>query len=360
MPRQQSGEDRCRQCEEPLKGRQRLYCSVRCHREGRRTATNVPCAWCGRERVVVPSELAQGGRRFCSRDCYWRAKRKARPALTCEQCGTGFSPRHPSEIRRWCSVQCSGRARRKRVTRTCGTCGTPFEAAQAQVAQGGGRYCSRACLGRSKHRRAPVTCERCGKTFPLRVSMAETRRFCSRTCLVGPGGGGRDIACRSCGTVRHVASWELAGGGGKFCSRPCYWQSLRKPRARLSCSRCRKVFTVLHSAARRARKFCTRRCYYLSRGPRRFRCTACRSSFRRPAWRRPMFCSPACAHRGRRRERHPVGATRNRRVFELRAEGLKAPQIRERLISENPQWWVTPAAVRQVISRELRAAARTR
>lgn len=48
---------------------------------------------------------------------------------------------------------------------------------------------------------------------------------------------------------------------------------------------------------------------------------------------------------------------RNRRILDLRADGLKAPAILERLATENREWGCySVATIRQVISRELRPA----
>jgi hypothetical protein len=53
----------------------------------------------------------------------------------------------------------------------------------------------------------------------------------------------------------------------------------------------------------------------------------------------------------------PFIAARNRRILELRAEGLKAPMILSRLKAENVEWGsYEVATIRQVVSRTNRRA----
>ncbi len=49
------------------------------------------------------------------------------------------------------------------------------------------------------------------------------------------------------------------------------------------------------------------------------------------AWRKPQFCSLACANRGRVRQRSPEKERRNHRVLELHVEGLDAFRIAARI-----------------------------
>lgn len=48
---------------------------------------------------------------------------------------------------------------------------------------------------------------------------------------------------------------------------------------------------------------------------------------------------------------------RDRRILELRDQGLKAPAIKARLEDENPDWLESAALIRKVISLATRSAA---
>lgn len=74
------------------------------------------CAFCGKR-------IAQPGHRFCSAECFHKAQ-AGRPRLdhehslqqrarVCEQCGKEFLADWRNASRRYCSVECAGKRRRK-------------------------------------------------------------------------------------------------------------------------------------------------------------------------------------------------------------------------------------------------------
>lgn len=72
------------------------------------------CEQCGQGFLADPGEIRRGGGRFCSRKCgngYNRASKSF--ALTCAECGKGFTVTKASDAarRRFCSRHCMGRAR---------------------------------------------------------------------------------------------------------------------------------------------------------------------------------------------------------------------------------------------------------
>jgi hypothetical protein len=74
-------------------------------------------------------------------------------------------------------------------------------------------------------------------------------------------------ACDQCSTefVRHT---RVTGTGGVYCSRACYWQSMRKPAPHRTCLGCGKQFDPRVGGGRKpnlTRNHCDRACYDASR-----------------------------------------------------------------------------------------------
>ena len=95
----------------------------------------------------------------------------------CEFCGGKLPPDHT----RFCSGKCLAKFREtKRIAKVCLVCGqrfyvTPWEA--------GRRFCSIRCSGLAKRKGETITCEYCGQAFyATRDALAKGVRFCSRLC----------------------------------------------------------------------------------------------------------------------------------------------------------------------------------
>lgn len=98
---------------------------------------------------------------------------------TCEVCGAGFVAHHRGG--KYCSLRCSGMARRTLVERTCERCGKSFQAKPSHVARGKSRFCSKSCAYQSARTLPDKTCEVCGTTFRPYGSKYPSR-FCSVMC----------------------------------------------------------------------------------------------------------------------------------------------------------------------------------
>jgi hypothetical protein len=92
-------------------------------------------------------------------------------------------------------------------------------------------------------------------------------------------------------------------------------------------------------------------------------CQVCGAAFVARRWQRTArYCSIACADRGRERYRNYRQVMRDSRVLRWSAEGWTAAAIARQLASRRPDWkeWrVSPAAVRQILSRARRSQKRT-
>jgi hypothetical protein len=268
----------------------------------------------------------------------------------------------PSGRKRYCSLSCSAAARRLRQPRVCPVCQTVFAPAAAHVRAGQGQYCSSRCYGTARWGpRQLWRCRGCGRQEERKPSSA-ARPYCNRACYFAARGWRQraDHACPTCGTVRQVTPAALAQRRERFCRRACYIAWRRKPRTTRACAQCRKSMALLPCQWRR--RFCSRPCWLKAHTPRRFRCHVCRQRFTAEAWREPQFCSRECAAQGRRGRHYQRAAelvARDQRIVALRADGLKAPQIRTRLQAEGCAWAngekrATEAAIRQVLSRTRR------
>lgn len=342
----------CRHCAAPLKAGQQVYCSHRCHNDARRTAVERICRRCSKPFTVLLAAIRQGGGVYCTVACYRLAKATTPAVVVCEQCGTEKAWPGHSPPGRYCSQQCFGLASRKQVQVECQVCGKAFALHPYRLREGTGLYCSNACRHIGRRRTVQLDCARCGQRFASTPSEVRAgRRYCRRACFfIGSEVGERDITCQQCGGTRRVYA-SRAARGQKYCSMACYEQTWKPHRLSIRCAYCHTTFEVVLSRRGKAR-FCSRRCFGLaSRIRTRTRtCRVCRERFTFRAWRRRRFCSHACANRGR-----PAAtweAARDRRILELRTEGLKAPAIGERLGAENSAWWTSAAAIRKVISRK--------
>lgn len=330
----------------------RRYCSRACSAASRKTRVQRNCAHCSLVFEVHLSDVAQGRGRFCSRICAGASARKsALPRyLPCEQCGASFPTLGRAGKPRFCSSACFGLSQRTPpVSFVCESCG---QACQRSHAAGGNRqyrFCSRSCASKARRTRFSVPCRECGSAVmtSLTLQASGKGRFCSVTCARR---GRRPPKQRPCMTCGVDFSYSRGKRPAKYCSRACASVSMLRPRTLIGCRQCKRTMQLLPSQIAR-RRFCSSHCAGLARAPRRFRCKVCRVSFESRAWRKPRFCSLSCSNRGRQRQRDPVLADRDARILDLAAQKWKAPKIQQQIVSENYEWLMTPAAIRQVIHR---------
>lgn len=163
----------------------------------------------------------------------------------CRQCGKGLT----GQQRVYCSVACSGQTLAARrvwtplpkdpaawETRTCQTCGSPFQFRLALLhspERNKGSYCSRACVPLNLGRKLTATCRLCGQTFsyypsdrpglscgwkcPARIpapyGRLQATTWKKRRAEVIARDGGQ---CLRCGDfprvpqVHHIIAWEIS------------------------------------------------------------------------------------------------------------------------------------------------------
>jgi very-short-patch-repair endonuclease len=138
------------------------------------------CQNCGKEFIARDDQVIRGRGKYCSRECYqvhW--KKDIAPSLFSRQ--------------------------RKRIAKTCVTCGKEFEIIPAWLKRAGeGKYCSLQCkyAGQRKvkgidhplHKEpAHLVCKFCGKKYTTKPALKDKSKFCSRQC-------------QGCWQSRHMSS----------------------------------------------------------------------------------------------------------------------------------------------------------
>ena len=119
-----------------------LYCSKECTDKGQITRVTRICLECGKS---FETEISRD-KKYCSEKCYqkWRADKKKLFKKICPICNKSFETY--SENKKYCSKECQGMSRRKRVTCKCDKCGKDFERKQSDVINAKKHYCSKECM----------------------------------------------------------------------------------------------------------------------------------------------------------------------------------------------------------------------
>lgn len=194
------------------------------------------CRQCGKPFSVVPAKAKQ---QYCSRECSGLGRRR-RVVRQCEYCGASFevtaalAERHPAK---YCSVDCMAAAfrvaaerRRDFVERECLTCGKSFRVAPYRLKGKRGKYCSRACWRASRPEDIQCTCQQCGKVFYVYASVARRGGglYCSQACTGQAKQTGEYRNCKVCGQPFYAQSEQIALNRGLYCSSRCAGIALRR------------------------------------------------------------------------------------------------------------------------------------
>ena len=67
--------------------------------------------------------------------------------------------------------------------------------------------------------------------------------------------------CKICLSKFRTFPFKLRDGNGKFCSRICYAESLRKKKLKITCKNCKNIFETHPSRKKYKRKFCDKECF---------------------------------------------------------------------------------------------------
>lgn len=148
---------------------------------------------------------------------------------TCERCGQEyFTTASHAKTQKYCSRSCLYLASRNTaLDKICANCGNPFRGHSETSL-----YCSLRCQNQSRMKRVAVTCAYCGASVLRTPYYAEVKTpFCSLEC--------RNEYLRTL-TGRNNRTW--------------------KPKAKLTCEYCKKVFEVVPSIVDK-RRFCSKKCH---------------------------------------------------------------------------------------------------
>jgi len=160
----------------------------------------VKCAWCGKEKEVPNCRLKRQDRFFCNlehKHLYYRYAKGTRE-VACEVCGKKVL-RTKKELEKakhyFCSRQCSGEYRKKRVTFSCDWCGKPVEYPESHADRSECHFCDAECDAKWRstnirgknhyaYNQIEVACDQCGKVFTQKISRVKKykKKFCSRNC----------------------------------------------------------------------------------------------------------------------------------------------------------------------------------
>lgn len=105
----------------------------------------------------------------------------------CVICGKEFSL-YPSQIKqgggKYCSHKCHSETRKLELNRACIVCGKTFHAKPYTIKRGSGKYCSKACQYNGQTTALKLVCKACGKEFVRSRSQIRKRKghYCSPEC----------------------------------------------------------------------------------------------------------------------------------------------------------------------------------
>lgn len=122
------------------------------------------------------------------------------------------------------TCECLGRFKRYSV---CVVCGKSFENPKGKI------YCSKECR-ESQSRTVEIVCDNCGRTFKRFIGNIKggKHNFCSKECMNEFIKAEKVTSkCAFCGKEFTLRKSILKTNAvGKYCSRECYWASMRMPR----------------------------------------------------------------------------------------------------------------------------------
>lgn len=143
--------------------------------------SNCICKNCGISFHVRPARIKKGGGKFCSLKCKGIFSRN--PIKICEYCGKEFwKPNNKN--RKYCSRQCTGKARKSGEIIKCECCGKKVYKYEVHLKKHKHHFCSLKCANVFQRKnKIEFTCKICGKEF---VQSKSRRRYnfsyCSLEC----------------------------------------------------------------------------------------------------------------------------------------------------------------------------------
>lgn len=143
------------------------------------------CLACGKPFTLVGTQ--QHDRVTCSLPCSYKLRgdaKKKRVHKTCLTCGVEFEAKlYEAETARYCSNKCKYARNDAQTIRNCAVCGVEFRSPPSQMHV---LTCSPKCgyeIRDTGDRRIPFHCEHCGKPVLESPSHYGRRVFCSHLCM---------------------------------------------------------------------------------------------------------------------------------------------------------------------------------
>lgn len=145
------------------------------------------CEFCSKRFYTIPSNIARGNGRFCSKACGYANRHKNNVEKVCEWCGKKLIVM-PSRIARgdghFCSHKCQATKCKEdhQVILNCQRCNIEFKMTAGEVDRGRGIFCSKSCArGNPK---VDKICKKCKKPFQVHASQPKHGQgiYCSNEC----------------------------------------------------------------------------------------------------------------------------------------------------------------------------------
>lgn len=230
------------------------------------------CQECSNPFILKCSPSQRKIRKYCSRDCQTKAKKK-RIKRICKNCERKFEVRPCESSRQFCSHDC--KTAFHHITIICKNCGQSFDIVKSLADR---QFCSYSCSLEYRHSTGyfspnlfEIVCAICGKTFSVQKHRKDEAQYCSKKCadevqrtITGPEHplyiDKVTRICDKCGKPFTV----LPNSPKRFCSRKC--AGIARTQIVVHCDNCGKQFTVTPAILKRKRRFCSRYCMLAYKG----------------------------------------------------------------------------------------------
>lgn len=166
--------------------------------------------------------------------------------------------------------ECRQKQRSSTHSHTCKYCGKQFGSAKKNT-----KYCSKQCVGNARKKRVKLTCLNCNEDYEVILSKVITSTYCSMKCKT---------ECESVQRVSHSTNYECDGCGKPikvipsqmikhrlhFCDHKCYKHNIGKfitgennpnyHRVKFTCGWCGEEFSDTPSSRKGNKTFCSNQC----------------------------------------------------------------------------------------------------
>ena len=181
-------------------------CGIKLNALNRKHNIKKQCIVCGKDFIVSKSGVNIN---CCSKKCAYESMKTYQK---CEYCEGVFYNKGNNKRRKYCSKECSSKARDSKIEAICDNCGKKFLRAKRELLNRKNVFCSRECANNYQGKnKVSFICAECGNIFKLSKSTVDSREYSIKYC---------SLSCRN-------NSWEKEGYG--FLLENCRKQQLLKP-----------------------------------------------------------------------------------------------------------------------------------